>query len=328
MLAGDGGDSFGSTGGRGGDLLGVTTTAGGSSVAAVAGDGGAGLLVGGQGGSVRDSSLDATDTDALAAKVIVFAGHGGDAYAALATAPGVALPPGPESEKILALRAFGGANGVGGQGGSIINFRQPTGVQTAVDLVAGNGGSLINYGSIQDDVKTAVGKGGSISGVTLAGEAGRIDEATPIKNYAPDFVDRVLVNGWGTLLKDSLGNVGVVAGEAGRVKDGVAGDGLAKNGSVSNFTARGIMSMVAGSVDRVALINTISGITTTSGTGVLGAWKNSPISHGSDTRLYLDADGAAQPLNAQLDSGGRLMDGAIFALDNPENLSGFRIFAG
>lgn len=328
VLAGDGGDSFGSTGGRGGDLLGVTTTAGGSSVAAVAGDGGAGLLVGGQGGSVRDSSLDATDTDALAAKVIVFAGHGGDAYAARASAPGVALPPGPESEKTLALRAFGGANGVGGQGGSIINFRQPTGVQTAVDLVAGNGGSLINYGSIEDGVKTAVGKGGSISGVKLTGEAGRIDETTPIKSYAPDFVDRVLVNGWGTLLKDSLGNVGVVAGEAGHVKDGVAGDGLAKNGSVSNFAARGIMSMVAGSVDRVALINTISGITTTSGTGVLGAWKDLPLSHPSNTRLYFDANGVAQPLGAALVSGGRLMDGALFAFKNPDNLTGLRVFAG
>jgi hypothetical protein len=330
VLAGDGGDSFGAIGGRGGDLLTVTTTASNSAVAAVAGDGGAGLLAGGQGGSVKDSVVDATE-GSRAAKVIVFAGHGGHAYAALAFAPGVALPAEPgkpvvaENDRILSLRAFGGANGVGGNGGSIVNFRQPTGVETAVDLVAGNGGSLMNYGDIKVGAKNTVGVGGSITGVSLTGEAGRIDSAVAIKSYAPDFVDRVLLNGWGTLLTDNLGNVGVVAGEAGRVKDGVAGDGPSKNGSVVDFSARGIMSMVAGSVDRLAAIQTISNITTTSGTGVLGAYKNAPFAHSSETRVYYAADGFTRVSTPQL--GGGLMDGAILTQANPDGLRGFRVFS-
>lgn len=328
VIAGAGGASFGAIGGAGGNLDNVTSTGGNSAAVAVAGSGGAGLLRGGDGGNVRNTSVSAADKD-VAAKVIVFAGHGGSAYAATATAPGVSLPvlgnpAARDSAAILALRAFGGANGIGGNGGNIIDFSQQTGTNTAVDLVAGNGGSLVNYGSIFVNSKTTVGLGGSLSGIQLTGEAGRTAPDTPIRAYGSGFVDRVLLNGWGTLLTDAQGNVGVVAGEAGRVKDGVAGDGPAKNGSVTNFQARSILSMVAGSVERIAAIKTISGVSVLSGGGgVYGAFKSNPEPHTPDTNLYFNREGGivSSPV-----IGGRLMDGAIVTQANPGGLAGQRVF--
>jgi hypothetical protein len=331
LVAGDGGDSYGSVGGAGGSLVNVTSTSNNSAAVAAAGNGGAGLQRGGAGGDVRNATLDST-APLLAAKVVVFAGHGGAAYAATATAPGLALPaPGNPSENpaILALRAFGSANGVGGNGGNITNFNQPTGVQTAVDLVAGNGGSLMNYGSILQNTSTKVGLGGSITGVSLRGEAGRVASDVAIRGYGADFVDRIVLNGWATLLNNEQGNVGVIAGEAGRVKDGVAGDGRDKAGSVSNFSATRIMSMVAGSVDRIASIKTISGVS--SSEGVYGAYKTNPvpllvpgtIPHSEDNPLYFDRAGLQKPSPV---IGGRLMDGAVVAQTNNSVAAGDRVF--
>lgn len=330
LIAGDGGAGFGSLGGAGGGIVNSAATAGSSGTAAAAGSGGAGLTRGGAGGSVNGTTLDST-ADTYAAKVIVMAGHGGAAYAATPTAAGVALRLGnnlepAENTVILGLRAFGGTNGVGGNGGNIANFTQSSpanpnsgGVNTAVDLVAGSGGGLANYGAVQLFSSNTVGLGGSVTGVLLAGEAGRSAKEVAISTYSSDFVDRILRNGWGTQLNDTLGNVGVVAGAAGTVKNGLAGDGAAKNGSVTDLAARSIMSIVAGSVDRIAAVKTLSGISIS--TGILGAWKVNPIEH-PNSPLYFNADGAivSSPV-----LGGRLMDGAIVTQANPQNLSSPRL---
>jgi hypothetical protein len=202
-------------------------------------------------------------------------------------------------------------------------------VDTAVDLVAGNGGRLANYGSVALDSRNAVGSGGSLAGVTLSGEAGRSRSDVPIKNYATDFVQRILRDGWATQLNDTLGNVGIVAGAAGEVKNGLAGDGPGKNGSVTNLGARSIMSIVAGSVDRIAAVTTLSGIATPS-TGILGAYKTLPVGpqslpavpHGPESPLYFSASGL-QTSSVQL--GGKLMDGAIVTQANPDGLSSTRL---
>ena len=332
VVAGDAGAGYGSLGGVGGSVLNSVAPSGASGAAAAAGSGGAGLSRGGAGGSISNVTLDSTD-DNLRGKVIVMAGHGGAAYAATPTAPGVALRVGDdlnatESPVILALRAFGGANGVGGNGGGIDKFTQSTdparpnagAVNTAVDLVAGNGGDLANYGAVQLFTTNTVGLGGSVTNVQLAGEAGRSAREVAIKSYGSDFVDRILRNGWGTQLDDTLGNVGVVAGAAGAVKNGLAGDGPGKNGAVTALVARSIMSIVAGSVDEIAAVKTVSGLNTS--TGILGAWKTNPVNH-ADTPLYFTA--AGNPISSPV-LGGRLMDGAIVTQSNPNNLSSARLF--
>lgn len=319
VIAGDGGDSFGLEGGAGGALNRINTTANSSATAVSAGLGGDGLSRGGVGGSVLNSFVDSAASND-AAKVVVFAGSGGGAYAALATSSNVG--PVGSSSSILALRAFGGVAGFGGNGGSITGLTQPKTVGAAVDLIAGNGGNLLNYGS-PADAKTNVGAGGSVTNINLAGDAGRIASNVAIQSYGADFVQTTLRDAPGTQLTSSVGNVGVVAGEAGRVRGGLpGGDGGAKTGAVTNFTATNIMSMVAGSVDRIAAIRVISGINVDG--GILGADKNTPIPHDASAPLYLAADGVTR-----LDTpavGGRLMDGAIITQKNSSGLQGARIF--
>lgn len=321
VIAGDGGAGFGGQGGAGGILSGIRVTANSSAMAIAAGAGGDGLTRGGVGGSVLNSSADSAG-GVDGAKVVVFAGNGGSAFAALATGSNVAAAG--TSPAILALRAFGNAAGVGGNGGSITGFTQPKTVGAAVDLIAGNGGSLINYGS-PSDASTNVGTGGSISKVNLTGNAGRIASNVAIVSYGPNFVQSVLRDSPGVQLTNSIGNVGVVVGEAGRVRGGLpAGDGAAKAGSVSDFTANNIMSMVAGSVDRIAAIKSISGITVSPG-GILGAYKNTPVAHAANSTVYFAADGVTQVPTPVL--GGKLMDGAIVTQNNNAGIQGSRIFS-
>jgi hypothetical protein len=319
VIAGDGGDSFGAAGGAGGVINRVDLTANSSAAAVAAGLGGDGLTRGGVGGSVLNSLVDSAASND-AAKVIVFAGSGGNAYAALATSSNVGLSG--SSPSILALRAFGGVAGIAGNGGSITALTQPKTVEAAVDLVAGNGGSLMNYGS-PADAKTNVGTGGSVTNIKLAGDAGRIASNVAIQSYGPDFVQTTLRDAPATQLTSAVGNVGVVVGEAGRVRGNLpGGDGGAKTGAVTNFSATNIMSMVAGSVDRIAAIRVISGINVDG--GILGAYKNTPIPHDASAPLYLAANGVTR-----LDTpavGGRLMDGAIITQKNSSGLLGARIF--
>ncbi len=328
VISGDGGDSFGATGGAGGNLTSLSVTSNSSAQVVVAGTGGDGLKRGGNGGAISNVEVDSAA--GAAAKVMVFSGAGGNAFAALATAPGAANSP-AENSTVTSLRAFGMVNGVGGNGGNISSLKQLKTTLCSVDIIAGNGGSTVNYGTPAQPTNSGVGRGGSISGITLVGEAGRIKDDVAIKSYGDDFVENVLRNSPETQLNDTMGNVGVIVGVAGRVKgDLPAWDGSAKTGSVTNFSAGSIMSMVAGSVDRIAAINTISGIKITGATGVLGAYKTVPIGPGPDhsptlSRYFSGPDQTGSQVSAPV-LGGSLADGAIVVQNNNSGLIGPRLF--
>jgi hypothetical protein len=311
VVAGNGGDSFGATGGAGGSITSTTSTTTNEGIVAVAGQGGIGLSVGGRGGSVSSSSFNSTN--GADGKVVVIAGKGGDVYAFLA--PNTATP-------LQSLEAFGGRDGIGGAGGDILNFKQVGEVNASIDLIAGNGGSTINYGT-PIDVKTNVGKGGSISGVNIQANIGDVRPGVAIKAYGnpgdtiDDFVQNFVLAFPGTVLDSTVGNVGLVTGIAGRVADGFATN-TGVNGSATNISARSIMSMVAGSVDRIAAIQVISGITT-SASGIFASDKNV-----LNQVEYLDEVGA--PTNT-VELGGALIDGAIVGKTVPASISGLaRVF--
>jgi hypothetical protein len=331
ILAGNGGSSFAGDGGAGGKLELINSAANNSAIVAIAGRGGDGLRLGGVGGSVLRTNLDSP------IKIVVMAGDGGDAFGALANAPNVRLDA-AESALITNLRAFGGVNGVAGNGGSISDFKQSTASDNvATDLIAGQGGSLVNYGSAAPGAATGVGMGGSLSKILLLSQAGRGRAAVAIAAYDPipvaggaqvEFADFVrTANGWTYSIGDSVrtptvldpvgqagGNVGVIVGAAGTVRGGsFAGDGLAKAGSVTTFSAKSIMSMVAGSVDNVASIRSVSALTVTGANGVFGAFKDftgATKPHNLNTPLYFDPAGLQ---TNDLLFGGRLIDGAIAA---------------
>ncbi|MDX2080068.1 MAG: hypothetical protein SFU53_04730 [Terrimicrobiaceae bacterium] len=320
FIAGQGGASFGATGGLGGSISAVTSSATNSSLAIAAGAGGDGLTAGGNGGGISSVTGTAKGIGAgESSKVLVIAGEGGDAYSSTATANSLQS----------SLLAYGGVVGIGGVGGSIAGFRS-TGSLVTVDLIAGNGGNLINSGSALD-ARTTAGRGGSISGVQIDGSAGdwRIDQA--ITAYVPagtkmsSFVTGWLSSQFQGPLDNSQGNVGVVVGASGRVAGGVSPlAGL--NGSVSGFKASNIMSMVAGSVERISAIVSISGLNVPTG-GVLGAYKTNPIDH-SNSPYYLedfDNDGI-YTFTPTASAGVKLMDGAILAISKQAGLGGPRVF--
>lgn len=322
-IAGSGGASYGATGGNGGSISNTILTAQTSSVALVAGAGGDGLLRGGIGGSLLATQATAAGAPS---KILAIAGDGGSAY-------GYSLT-GSLQAQLLSI----GTNGAGGNGGGISNFRA-TGSGVSTDLIAGNGGNLMNYGSgIQ---RPAVGAGGSISGVVLDGNAGNLNPNVAIKAYnnpgqsMQEFVNSTLRANTGLALTDLDGNVGVVVGAAGRVSvnaspstEGFGAFG-GVNGSVNGFTAQNIMSMVAGSVNRISAILTLTGVNVPVG-GILGAYKNTPVAHQDAFDPNVPNSG---PLyygpNGQLTSsalpGGRLMDGAIVTA-LPTALQGPRVF--
>jgi hypothetical protein len=311
VVAGNGGDSFGATGGLGGSIISTTSTTTNQGIVAVAGQGGVGLTTGGRGGSVSSSSFNSTN--GADGKVVVISGKGGDVFAFLAPKTATALQ---------SLEAFGGRDGIGGAGGDILNFKQVGEVNASIDLIAGNGGSTINYGT-PIDVKTNVGKGGSISGINIQANIGDVRPGVAIKSYGnpgdtiDDFVQNFVLATPGVVLDSTIGNVGLVTGIAGRVADGFATN-TGVNGSATNITARSIMSMVAGSVDRIAAIQVISGITT-SASGIFAADKNL-----LNVVEYLDEVGA--PTNT-VELGGALIDGAIVGKTVPASISGLaRVF--
>lgn len=339
VLAGDGGVSAGANGGAGGVVSNSEVSAGDGPLVVVGGAGGDGLKAGGAGGSV--TSFKTTPGGGVVTKVLVIAGAGGSGHAFVVN---------PESDidpaQALAVsqRAFGGVVGRGGLGGSITNFTQDTSTLARVDLIAGNGGDTVNYGATLNK-KYYVGLGGSVTNVKLAGTAGNIDNTTPIAAYndadKDGHVDQTLAEfvrqnlrlsraeAYAVppeLLSDTMGNVGIIVGTSGRVKatedspgyytrDQITG--LA-NGSLINLTARGVMSAVAGSVDSVAAIQVAKGVTFTVGLPVIGADKAPAVTD----RQYYDKDGN---ITTALISGGRLLDGAIFALSHP-GLDGTRVF--
>jgi hypothetical protein len=240
-------------------------------------------------------------------KVIGIAGDGGDVYSSLATS----VDP----------LAFGGVNGPGGNGGAINGFRQDASQSTIVDLIAGNGGSTINHGSSLD-LTTNAGRGGSISNVSVAGDIGDVSVTAAIVAYndinngelISDFVTSTLINTPTADLR-LAGNVGIVVGATGRVRDN-NGDGeldpasVGINGSLTSVLASNIMSAVAGSVDRIASIQSLTNVDVRTIGGIYGADKAVPPPATFGSVDYLDADGnlVTTPV-----LGGELLDGAIIA---------------
>jgi hypothetical protein len=294
-VAGNGGSSAGAAGGAGGAVNSVSIGSSDAGIVIVGGAGGSGLTAGGVGGSVTGSTAILSAGDL--AKVLVIAGAGGDAYAFMQNP--LDNPPLPTQ------KPFGGRVGQGGNGGSITGFSESTDVLANVDLIAGNGGSTVNYGTITD-AKSYVGKGGSITNVTVAGNIGNGDASTPIKSYTdtnaqPDGIDDTTIAafvqanfriapgvGGAPTLNDQLGNVGAVVGVAGQIKQYQTSPGVytslpAKggvNGSFTNISARNLLSAVAGSVNQIAAIQVVSGVKIGSGSGanfipgVIGADKD------------------------------------------------------
>jgi hypothetical protein len=99
----------------------------------------------------------------------------------------------------------------------------------------------------------------------------------------------------------------------------------ALNGALSGFTARGVMSMVAGSVDQIASILSISKFNIGPG-GALGSAKNTPVAHPSSTNVYFSGPNQTGTQGISVTLGGSLMDGAIVAQVNSTGLLGNRIF--
>jgi hypothetical protein len=268
VIAGEGGTSFGGRGGSGGNITSSSVGITSSSLAVAAGAGGDGLKSGGVGGNVTNSDFDASGAQS---KLVIIAGDGGDAYSGNVSA----------TKPLL----FGGIAGTGGNGGSITGVRQLAGTDVHVDLIAGNGGNTINDGTSQS-VTSRVGNGGSINNVFITGDIGNVDTTTAIKAYnnifanqrVADFVANSLVAAPAFILNDSVGNVGIVVGAKGRVQDenhdGVLDPSTGgTNGSLSNVTAQNIMSAVAGSVDRIASIASITNLNVSIVGGVYGADK-------------------------------------------------------
>ena len=336
-LAGNGGGSATARGGQGGDIIDFTSGADQGSYAVIAGAGGNGLTTGGRGGNVKILNL-ATGASTLS-KVLIIAGEGGSA-AAFVPNPRDTSPNQEEN-------SFGGTVGRGGKGGNIVNVSQTGQTGAHFDLIAGNGGDTINYGTVLDRAPF-VGKGGSVRNVAVAGDIGNIlndnpntpnvNEGVAIKSYndilsgqtvrqyvdvkfrdtpprdLPPFVFPIS-------LSDFDGNVGIVVGAAGRNKsvvldaDGNPGGFTSQpatkgeNGKLISLSARNLLAAVAGSVDRIASIQVVQNVQVVN--GIIGADKG--VLGMND---YLDkngnpilpaADGRAP--GPQLE--GRLVDGAV-----------------
>ncbi len=336
VLAGDGGDSAGSIGGNGGGVATVRVTSTQGAIAITGGAGGSGLLRGGDGGNVAGLVPDTGES--TTSKVLIVAGAGGDATAFIpntGTTGGILNDPSP----FQSLKAFGGQVGVGGAGGSISSINQPAGNQGShFDLIAGNGGSTLNYGTIFD-TKTFVGKGGSVLNVNVVGDFGNsqadnpatpFNENIPIKDYndisvgqtVADYVRDQLRSGIGQL-NDAAGNVGIVVGESGRNKSVIFDPvnkpdtlvsrppAVAVNGSLTNITGHSLMAAVAGSVEVIAAIQVAKNINIE--VDPIGADKGGPLPDDGTVGIkneFLDSDGA--PTNTP-EPGGKLIDGTLFA---------------
>ena len=338
VIAGDGGASFGATGGAGGTLTKIVATTTSTPLIVAGGAGGEGLTVGGDGGAVLNSTVDSAALQI--GKLLVVAGRGGDATAAQ---PSDISLNGDTDVTDLAhtLLAFGNARGLAGNGGDITNLTQPVGAQTAVDLIAGNGGDTPNA-STSLSATTGVGRGGSVTNVTLTGTVGALSRDTTlgaVTNPAIQPYAETDANGNTSVLSitaivdllanpNSLysslgdnasadatltisGNVGIVSGAAGTVRNaGPARDGV--NGDVTTVTAQSFLSVVAGSVTNVAPVRIVSGLTITNPDGVLGA-DRSPTTPFNPNGVLDYYDPTLGQDVSSLAAGDSLIDGAIFA---------------
>ncbi len=329
ILAGNGGESSGNSGGNGGSVSKIFATNAAQVFAVAAGAGGGGLYRGGTGGSVLSTQLQIGNGGGFA-KAVIIAGEGGSASAFLPNLLDPALNQGS--------KAFGGAVGRGGDGGSIVGFTQQGGVAVSVDLIAGNGGDTVNFG--RSDRSSFVGRGGSVSVIRIDGNIGNIAPNVPIKSYnsladgqtVGDFVNVALRDpATPGSLTDDVGNVGLVTGASGRLKadfDGYTTDGRVKfasvpasggvNGSILDVQARNIQSAVAGNVERIAAIQSVRGIVLTGG-GSVGVNKT------SEPTNYRDRNGLPTD-SPVLD--GMLIDGALVTRSTPTNLAGAPVNLG
>jgi hypothetical protein len=328
-IAGRGGDSSGNNGGNGGNVANIDITAKDNPLAVVAGAGGDGLFRGGKGGNVNGASVQIGNSGF--AKALVVAGNGGDATAYIANSSDPAALQ-------TAIKAFGGRVGHGGDGGSINGVRQVGGVSSRIDLIAGNGGDTVNYGTVID-LSSSVGRGGSVSNVVADGNIGNVvSSQVPIKSYndirngetMDEFVQKKLRDESSPgSIDDSKGNVGLVVGAAGRIKSVFNGYNGANqpifpsspavggiNGSILNVQARNIMAAVAGSVERIAAIQSVKGVKLTGG-GAIGADKDT-FNDPDNERRFLTIDGIATEAPV-LD--GILVDGAMVTRSLPVDLN-------
>ena len=359
QVAGAGGTSAGGVGGAGGSISDSNTASVASTAQNVlaAGAGGAGLTAGGAGGSVTSVIAEAGSTSG---KVVVIAGDGGASAGAEPLPSTSKTTPAEAASNIV--YAIGGVDGPGGLGGSIDGFTELVSVETHVDLIAGNGGDTLNHSVMAGNAtKDNSGAGGSISNVSVLGSIGNCATNVAIKSYndlfagqtMQEFVDSYILGNIEGIMTDAVGNVGLVAGAAGRVVaattllDGATGpdsgttapstDGI--NGSVTNIHAENIMSMVAGNVDQVSIIRKLTDYGVTITDGILGANKNifyNPVTTTDDTIVdgttlalgdlnYIYPDGALR--NTPLPGGDALIDGAFLA-QNIRKIQSPRDFQG
>ena len=331
ILGGNGGESTGNNGGNGGTVSGVKASNQDQVFAIAAGAGGAGLYRGGNGGSVLASQVQIGHSQGFA-KAVIIAGDGGAATAFLANLNDNSVPN-------QGSKAFGGLIGRGGDGGSIVGFTQKGAVDIGVDLIAGNGGDNVNYGSLTDRASN-VGRGGSVQNIRIDGNLGNSSPTTPIKSYnnvmdgqtMAQFVNATLRDPLSPgALTDDVGNVGVVVGAAGRLKstfEGYTTAGKAKyasipanggiNGSLIDVQARSLMAAVAGSVEQIAAIQIVKGVVLT-GNGQVGVDKKLEPTNYRDRNLL--------PVPAPV-LDGKLIDGAMVTRTTPTNLAGVPVNLG
>ncbi len=327
VLAGNGGSSAGALGGDGGDVFDLITSASDGGYVLIGGAGGDGLTQGGLGGSVRTSTVELRASTLV--KLLVVAGDGGDASAFVPNTERDSTGALRDQSPDQGLKSFGGRVGQAGKGGSIVGFNQIGNIQAHVDLIAGNGGSSIHYGTVLDNVVYA-GRGGNIANTFITGDVGNIATNVAIKSYNNIFAgetiaafveNKIRANPAATLknpgeLSDADGNVGVVVGAAGGIKpiyDPVQQKFITQpatfrtrdgNGDLVDLTARNLLSAVAGNVDQIAVIHAARGIKILN--GVVGADK--PVLGSFD---YIAADGVTPVTTPERN--GRLVDGALIA---------------
>ncbi len=332
IIAGEAGSSAGNDGGVGGAITNVTAFSPLGSYAIVSGAGGDGYRKGGNGGSTTNIRIDFGGS--ASSKALLAAGEGGDASSFIVN-PIDGTPNQGQN-------AFGGRVGKGGNGGSVIGISQKGALDPRMDIVAGNGGSTIHYGTVLDK-KGYVGVGGSVREVRIASNLGNISPAVALKNYNDvhanesfgDFVKTDLVSeelpvgvppGTQVFLDDVLGNVGVVVGSAGRNKSYVldpdnnptlwqsvpSKTGI--NGSLVNIFARNLVSAVAGSVERIASIQTYQSVTIVNEVGgdKNGRFITAPGGLPNFVEFFADKNGLPTTSNEPVLEG-YMVDGAVVA---------------
>ncbi len=289
LIAGAAGSSAGNNGGIGGSVSNIIAFSPLGSFAFVGGAGGDGFRQGGVGGAVFNIRVDFGASSI--SKALLAAGAGGDAGSFIANLGDIT----PNQ----AQNAFGGKIGKGGNGGSVTGIKQKGGLDSHMDIIAGDGGSTIHYGTVLDK-KGFVGVGGSVKNIDLASSLGNMSAAVAVKSYNDvlngesfaQFVQTSLIDEatpiFPALLDDGLGNVGVIVGAAGRNKSYIIYPDNAPtiyrsvpsktgvNGSLEFVFAKNLMAAVAGSVDRIASIQSYKAVTI-SNPGGTGSDKNAKI---------------------------------------------------